>query len=78
MLKHIVGAIMSVEVLPEYEQEFEQEIDICLESGPTIEMMVPSDIAESLKRRIGDVAKFDISDVSMCGQHARAVSVKFE
>lgn len=77
-MKHIIGAIMSVEILPEYEQEYEQEIDICLESGPTIEMSVPSDIVDSLKARIGSVAKFDISDVSLCGQHARAVAVNFE
>lgn len=78
MIKEIRGAIMAVTVLPEYESEYEQEIDICLESGPTIEMSVPSDIVSSLKSQIGRMAKFDISDVTLCGQHARATSFEFE
>lgn len=78
MLKNIRGSIMAVEVLPEYETETEQEIDIYLESGPTIEMLVTSEETKILKERIGKIANFEISDVTMCGVHARAVDFKFE
>jgi hypothetical protein len=78
MIKNIRGSIMAVEVLPEYETETEQEIDIYLESGPTIEMFVTSDEARILKQNIGTVANFDISDVTLCGVHARATNFQFE
>jgi Ni,Fe-hydrogenase III large subunit len=77
MIKQICGSIARVNVLPEYETEYEQEIDIYLESGPTIEMCVPAEIAEQLMQNIGTVAMFDISDMTICGQHARASGFKF-
>jgi len=78
MIKKIVGTIASVQVLPEYEREREQEVDIYLESGPTIEMCVTPEDVQDLMEHLGKVAKFDISDVTLCGQHARATGYEIE
>lgn len=77
MLHKICGTIVSVSVVPEYENEAEQEIDIHLDSGPIIEMCVTEDVVESLKGRINSLASFDVTDRTPCGQHARAISVEF-
>lgn len=77
MIREIIGAIVNVSVVPEYEQLEEQEIDIHLESGPTIEMYVPVETAQKLRNSIGSTVTFQISDVTMCGQHARATSFTF-
>lgn len=74
MLDKISGMIVGVNVLPEYETEHEQEIDIILDSGPIVEMCVPEDIVNNLRSQLKSVATFDITDRSPCGQYVRAIN----
>ena len=74
MLRKICGTIIKVAVLAEYEDQPEQEVDITLDSGPMIEMCLDEEIVKTLKTMINQTALFEVTDVSPCGQHARAIT----
>lgn len=73
MLDKISGMIVEVNVLPEYETEHDQEIDIVLDSGPIVEMCVTEEVVSMLRAQKNKVATFDITDRSPCGQYVRAI-----
>lgn len=77
MLDKISGMIVEVNVLPEYEGEHDQEIDIILDSGPIVEMCVTEEFVQQIRSKIRSVATFDITDRSPCGQYVRAIDLEF-
>ena len=78
MLSKISGTILEVNVLPEYETEIEQEIDIVLDDGLLVEMCVTKDVLAMLRSSIRKTATFEITDHSPCGQYTRAKSWKIQ
>jgi hypothetical protein len=74
VLEIISGTIIDVQVVTEYENEHDQEIDILLDSGPTVEMCVTEDVVKRLRSNLLKTISFEITDRSPCGQHARAIS----
>lgn len=77
MLDKISGMIVEVKVLPEYEGEYDQEIDIILDSGPIVEMCVTEEFVQQLRCNVHSVVTFDITDRSPCGQYVRAIDLEF-
>lgn len=74
MLSKVRGTILGIHVLPEFEGDYDQEIDIFLECGPTVEMCVTEDIVELLRNSTNKEAEFEITDRSPCGNCARAIN----
>lgn len=70
--------ILEVNVLPEYEGQHDQEIDIVLDSGPTVQMCVTEDTVDILRNSRFSLMSFDITDRTPCGQHVRAINFQFE